>query len=159
MDARLKASVLVNGYQPDGRSAAVCVCAESRGLALREQYSVNLAREIVHVVVAEERTFYVAHFLPALKLSAVDICRARTLCEISVVLVLENIPVLVEMPVATNGFPHLPGLRLSEKLIFFNDRDVLKQQSGQGSTLVFFSQLRRVSLVPVYLILVNDIVI
>ena len=149
----------MNGYQPDGRSAAVGVCAESRGLALREQYSVNFAREIVHVVVTEERALYVAHLLPALKLSAVDVRRARTLCEISVVLVLETIPVLVEMPVAAHGFPHLPGLRLSEKLIFFNDRDVLKQQSGQGSTLVFFSQLRRVSLVPVYLILVNDIVV
>ena len=63
------------------------------------------------------------------------------------------------MPVAAHGFPHLPGLRLSEKLIFFNDRDVLEQQSGERNAVVFLAQLCRVSLVPVYLILVNDIVV
>ena len=107
---------------------------------------------------AEECALDIAHLLPALKLSAVDVRRAGSLRQIAVVLVLENIPVLAEMPVAAYGFPHLPRLRLSHQFIFLENRDVLKQQSGQGSALVFLAQFCRGLLVPVYLIPVNNIV-
>lgn len=125
---------------------------------MREQYPVNLACKVVHVIVAEEGALYIAHLFPARKLAAVDVRRARPLGEISVALVAQNIPGFFMVSVTLDGFPHLPRLRLSEQLIFLDYRYVLEQQSRQGNAVVFVAQTRGVFFIPVDLILVYHVI-